>query len=73
MAPVCTPFGPMSHLNWHCNPEAMERQMRNAGPIARLSGQIAQEQLARSRHCVQEQPRPSALYETEPWPQALKH
>eukprot|EP00969_Alexandrium_andersonii_P233387 10303744-Alexandrium_andersonii.AAC.1 len=51
----------------------MERQMRNAGPIARLCGQIAQEQLARGRRFIQEQPRPSMLYEMEPWPQVLRH
>eukprot|EP00969_Alexandrium_andersonii_P078199 3448412-Alexandrium_andersonii.AAC.1 len=59
MAPACAPFGPMSHLNGHCNPESTDRQMRNAGPIARLRGQIAEEQLARGRRFVQEQPRPS--------------
>eukprot|EP00969_Alexandrium_andersonii_P276645 12228028-Alexandrium_andersonii.AAC.1 len=61
----------MSHLNWHCNPESMERQMRSAGPFACLCGQIAQEQLAHGRCFVLEQPRPSKLYEMVPWPQAL--
>eukprot|EP00969_Alexandrium_andersonii_P323812 14307640-Alexandrium_andersonii.AAC.1 len=60
-------------MNWRSNLEAVEQRMRNAGPIARLCGQIAQEQLARGRHFVQEQPRPSTLYEMEPWPRALKH
>eukprot|EP00969_Alexandrium_andersonii_P090781 4007304-Alexandrium_andersonii.AAC.1 len=63
----------MSHLNRRCNPEAMGRQMRNAGPIARLCGQIGQEQLARGRHFAQEQPHPSTLYEMEPWPRVLRH
>ena len=34
MAPVCTPFGPMSHLNRAINPEAMQLQMQTARPIA---------------------------------------
>eukprot|EP00969_Alexandrium_andersonii_P159147 7030811-Alexandrium_andersonii.AAC.1 len=51
----------------------MERQLRNAGPIAGLCGQIAQEQLARGRRFVQGQPRPSMLCEMEPWPRVLKH
>eukprot|EP00969_Alexandrium_andersonii_P154410 6825589-Alexandrium_andersonii.AAC.1 len=49
----------MSHLSWHRNPGSTERQLRNAGPVARLRGQIAQEQLARGRDFAQEQPHPS--------------
>eukprot|EP00969_Alexandrium_andersonii_P090008 3974176-Alexandrium_andersonii.AAC.1 len=51
----------------------MERQLRAAGPTARLCGQIAQEQLARGRCFVQQQPRPGTFYEMEPWSQVLKH
>eukprot|EP00969_Alexandrium_andersonii_P304674 13467402-Alexandrium_andersonii.AAC.1 len=51
----------------------MERQMQTAGPIARLCGHIAEEQLSRGRHFIQEQPRPSSLYEMEPWPRVLRH
>eukprot|EP00969_Alexandrium_andersonii_P112408 4966459-Alexandrium_andersonii.AAC.1 len=63
MAPVCPPFGPMSHPNWHTNPGAMQEQLRAAGPIARLCGEVAGLQLEYGRHFVQEQPHPSSLCE----------
>eukprot|EP00969_Alexandrium_andersonii_P059845 2635850-Alexandrium_andersonii.AAC.1 len=39
----------MSHLNWHCNPDSMERQMRNAvGPWPTLrAGTAAPEHAVR--------------------------
>ena len=72
MAPVCTPYGPMSHLNWAINPAAMEEQLRTARPIARLCGHIATCQLQKGRRFIQEQPHPSSLYQEPPWPSVLK-
>eukprot|EP00969_Alexandrium_andersonii_P061500 2710979-Alexandrium_andersonii.AAC.1 len=63
MAPACAPFGPMSHMSWRLNPAAMQEQLDVAGPIARLCGQVAEEQLARGRRFIQEQPHPSSLYD----------
>eukprot|EP00969_Alexandrium_andersonii_P012785 557398-Alexandrium_andersonii.AAC.1 len=49
----------------------MQEQLRTAGPIARLCGQVAELQLQQGRHFIQEQPHPSSLYEVTPWPSVL--
>ena len=72
MAPVCTPYGPMRHLNWSINPEAMQERLRTARPIARLCGHVAGCQLAKGRHFIQEQPHPSSLYHEPHWLTVLK-
>eukprot|EP00969_Alexandrium_andersonii_P288237 12742960-Alexandrium_andersonii.AAC.1 len=50
----------------------MQEQLRAAGPIARLCGEVAGLQLERGRHLMQEQPHPSSLYEVTPWPSVLR-
>ena len=68
MAPVCTPYGPMSNLNWSINPEAMQRRLSVARPIAELFGNVGLFNLDKGLDFIQEQPYPSSLYEEEPWP-----
>eukprot|EP00969_Alexandrium_andersonii_P018973 828780-Alexandrium_andersonii.AAC.1 len=51
----------------------MQEQLNAAGPVARLRGQVAEEQLARGRRVIQEQPHPSSLYDVAPWPRVLQH
>eukprot|EP00969_Alexandrium_andersonii_P011337 493037-Alexandrium_andersonii.AAC.1 len=62
----------MSHLNWHTNPDAVQEQLRTAGPIARLCGEVAALQLEQGRRFIQEQPHPSSLCEVTPWPSVLR-
>eukprot|EP00969_Alexandrium_andersonii_P116738 5160870-Alexandrium_andersonii.AAC.1 len=50
----------------------MQEQLRTAGPIARLCGEVAALQLGHGRHFIQEQPHPSSLYEVTPWPAVLR-
>ena len=33
MAPICGPYGPMSHLTWHLTPETMAQRLKEARPI----------------------------------------
>ena len=73
MAPVCTPFGPLGRRNAVLHPEAWERSMLNAHPLARFCGQLAEYQLQRKRFYLNEQPFPSELYRVEPWPAVRQH
>eukprot|EP00969_Alexandrium_andersonii_P045267 1987848-Alexandrium_andersonii.AAC.1 len=50
----------------------MQEQLRTAGPIARLCGEVVGLQLEHGRHFIQEQPHPSSLYEITPWPSVLR-
>ena len=68
MAPICACFGPMGHMNWEINPESMERLYKIAKPIAQFCGFIAELQLRKGLHFIQEQPSPSGLYDEKPWP-----
>eukprot|EP00969_Alexandrium_andersonii_P073983 3263317-Alexandrium_andersonii.AAC.1 len=59
-------------MSWRLNPAATQERLDAAGPIARLRGQAAEEQLARGRRFIQERPRPNSLYDVAPWPHALE-
>ena len=71
MAPVCGPFGPLSHLNWHLHPETMRRQEAKYKPLAVFCGNVALIQHHKGLHWLQEQPHPSRLYSVPPWPKVL--
>merc|ERR1712155_70424 len=71
---MCRSFGGWSRLNkvtnqgtWQHNYDTVDK------PLARFSGEVAQEQLADELDFVNEQPVGSTLYEVEPWPQVLEH
>ena len=72
MAPECGPYGPMSNLNWHLYPETMRRKELAVRPLAHFCGKVAQLQLAKGLHFIQEQPHPSKLYGVLPWPTVIK-
>ncbi|CAE7308690.1 RE2, partial [Symbiodinium pilosum] len=72
MAPVCGPFGPLSHRNRIIHREAWEASMRKAVPLAAFCGRIAAFQDDHHRFYLIEQPYPSKLYEVDPWP-AIRH
>ena len=68
MAPICGPYGPMSHLNWHLHPKTMHSKWEDAQPVAYTCGCIAIVQCQRGNDFINEQPYPSSLYEEAPWP-----
>ena len=72
MAPFCTPYGTMSNLKWSIHPEAMQRRLSIARPIAKLCGNVVLFQLANGLDFIQEQAYPSSLYEEEPWPHIMQ-
>ena len=45
MAPICSCFGPISHMIWKVTPEAMKEMYKTAKPIAQFCGFIAELQL----------------------------
>ena len=71
MAPVCGPFGPPGQLNERIHPESCQRSYAEAAHIAKFCGDVALKQLSNHRHSIQEQPHPSKLYESSPWPLAF--
>ena len=63
MAPVCGSYEPMATQN-------CEGKVR---PLVRFCGHVAELQLEKSLHFIQEQPLGSWLYSVQPWPQILRH
>ena len=73
LAPICGPFGPMSHLNWHLHPETMRKVYNYARPIAWVCGMVALSQLRKQLDFICEQPHPSSLYREAPWDEVMKY
>ena len=68
MAPTCTPFGPMSHLNYQINYDGWLRSYDLAAPHGRFCGRIALFQDEQRRYYLNEKPYQSQLYADPPWP-----
>ena len=66
MAPVCTSFGSLSHLNKVINPVSWMKSRKIGGRIASLCAQLALWQVEHGNHFINEQPYPSSMYEVHP-------
>lgn len=73
MAPICGCFGPMSHLNWKINPDAMEELYLVGKALAIFCAKVAGLQIKKGLHFLQEQPYRSALYDENLWPTIFDH
>ena len=73
MAPVCSPYGPVGMWNQQIHPEAWQRSVERAEPLAAFTGKVAALQIAEGRYFVNEQPFPSNLYRVVPWPEVRRH
>eukprot|EP00435_Cladocopium_sp_Y103_P048141 s730_g14.t1 len=67
LAPPCRGYSKWGHLNRKINPEAGVESQKLSVPLARLSGDVAIEQLNNQRHFFVEQPHGSGLYQEPPW------
>ena len=63
----------MSNSVRYCKPEAWDKAMSIARPIAHACGYVANIQLDKELHFLAEQSYPSKLFEVNPWPKVLQH
>ena len=73
LAPPCRGYPKWGHLNRKINYEAWVESRQLSVPLARLSGEVANEQLSNGRHFFAEQPQGSGLYEEPPWLKRKDH
>ena len=67
MAPPCRGYSKWGHLNRKINPEAWMESRKMSVPLARLSGDVALEQVDNGRHYLVEQPQGSGLFQEDCW------
>ena len=67
MAPPCRGYSKWGHLNRKINPQAWKESRELSVPLARLSGDVALEQVNNGRHYLVEQPQGSGLFQEECW------
>ena len=67
LAPPCKGYSKWGHLNRKINYQAWVNSRKLSVPLARLSGDVALEQVSNDRHFFIEQPHPSGLFEEPQW------
>ena len=69
LAPPCKGFSKWGHLNQKINHDAWVKSRQLSVPLARLSGDVAIEQVSSNRHFLVEQPLASGLHDEPQWKQ----
>ena len=67
LAPPCKGYSRWGHLNKKINYDAWLESRKLSVPLARLSGDVAAEQVSAGRHAFVEQPYGSGLYDEPEW------
>lgn len=67
LAPPCKGYSRWGHLNKMINYDAWLESRKLSVPLARLSGNVAAEQVSAGRHAFVEQPYGSGLYDEPEW------
>ena len=73
LAPPCKGYSKWGHLNKKINYEAWLNSRKLSVPLARLSGDVAAEQVSSGRHAFVEQPHGSGLFEEPEWLKLRPH